>query len=87
MIELPRRKFLAGLGAAICAPAIVRASSLMPVRACAVEDLSPQWDRCSVLTEETIEHALRQISTLGGMAALRLRPTRILVNQSLWLAA
>lgn len=33
MIEIPRRKFLAGLGFIACAPAIVRASSLMPVRA------------------------------------------------------
>lgn len=32
MIELPRRKFLAGLAGIIAAPAIVRASSLMPVR-------------------------------------------------------
>ena len=29
---LERRKFLAGLGFIACAPAIVRASSLMPVR-------------------------------------------------------
>lgn len=33
MIELPRRKFIAGLGALFAAPAIVRASSLMPVKA------------------------------------------------------
>ena len=32
MIELPRRKFLAGLAGIISAPAIVRASSIMPVR-------------------------------------------------------
>lgn len=33
MIELPRRKFLTGLTALIAAPAIVRAASIMPVRA------------------------------------------------------
>ena len=32
-LELPRRGFLLGLGALIAAPAVVRASSLMPVRA------------------------------------------------------
>src|SRR5438445_13735248 len=32
MTELPRRKFLAGLAGIIAAPAIVRASSIMPVR-------------------------------------------------------
>jgi hypothetical protein len=32
---LPRRRFLAGLAAAFAAPAIVRAESLMPVRALA----------------------------------------------------
>ncbi len=31
MIELPRRRFIAGLGALFAAPAIVRAASLMPV--------------------------------------------------------
>lgn len=31
-IELPRRKFLAGLAGIIAAPAIVRAASIMPVR-------------------------------------------------------
>lgn len=31
MIELPRRRFLAGLGALIAAPAIVRVASIMPV--------------------------------------------------------
>lgn len=31
-IEIPRRRFLIGLGALVAAPAIVRASSLMPVR-------------------------------------------------------
>lgn len=32
-IDLSRRSFFSGLGAAIAAPAIVRAASLMPVRA------------------------------------------------------
>ena len=32
MIELPRRQFLTGLSSLIAAPAIVRASSLMPVK-------------------------------------------------------
>lgn len=32
-LELPRRKFLLGLGAFIASPAVVKASSLMPVRA------------------------------------------------------
>jgi hypothetical protein len=32
MIQQSRRGFLTGLGAVICAPAIVRASSLMPVK-------------------------------------------------------
>jgi len=32
-IELPRRKFLIGLGSLIAAPAVVKASSLMPVKA------------------------------------------------------
>ena len=39
MIEVARRSFLTGLGAAlIAAPAIVRAGSLMPVRS-----LKPDW--------------------------------------------
>lgn len=33
MIEIGRRSVLRGLGALLCAPAIVRASSLMPVKA------------------------------------------------------
>lgn len=33
MIELPRRRFITGIAAVICAPAIVRAASLMPVKA------------------------------------------------------
>lgn len=32
MIEMNRRLFMRGVGAFICAPAIVRVSSLMPVR-------------------------------------------------------
>jgi hypothetical protein len=32
MIEIPRRKFLVGFASLIAAPAIVRPSSLMPVR-------------------------------------------------------
>lgn len=32
MIEVPRRRFLAGLGALIAAPAIVRVASIMPVK-------------------------------------------------------
>jgi hypothetical protein len=32
MIELPRRSFITGLVSLLAAPAIVRASSLMPVR-------------------------------------------------------
>lgn len=36
MIELPRRRILTGLASLIAAPAIVRASSLMPVRALSV---------------------------------------------------
>lgn len=32
MTDLPRRKFIAGVAALFAAPAIVRASSLMPVR-------------------------------------------------------
>lgn len=30
---LPRRTFLASLGAALCTPAVVRAGALMPIRA------------------------------------------------------
>lgn len=42
MIQQPtRRSVLTGLGALICAPAIVRASSLMPVRAW-TEDYAPE---------------------------------------------
>ena len=33
ILELPRRKFLIGLASLIAAPAVVRASSLMPVKA------------------------------------------------------
>jgi hypothetical protein len=33
MILVPRRSFLLGLGSLLCAPAVVRASSLMPLRA------------------------------------------------------
>jgi hypothetical protein len=33
MMLVPRRSFLLGLGSLLCAPAVVRASSLMPLRA------------------------------------------------------
>lgn len=33
MIEIPRRRFLAGLVGLIAAPAVVKAASLMPVKA------------------------------------------------------
>lgn len=42
MIILPRRRFLAGLGSALAAPAIVRASSLMPVRAYEAGEWMPE---------------------------------------------
>lgn len=32
-IEIPRRRFLTGLAAALAAPAVVKASSLMPIKA------------------------------------------------------
>lgn len=35
--ELPRRRFLAGIGALIAAPAIVRVASIMPVKAMPME--------------------------------------------------
>jgi hypothetical protein len=33
VIEIPRRRFLAGLGLLVAAPAVIRAARLMPVRA------------------------------------------------------
>ena len=44
MIELPRRKFLAGLAGIIAAPAIVRASSIMPVRTHRFDDIRALLD-------------------------------------------
>lgn len=44
IIELPRRKFLAAAATLFCAPAIVRASSLMPVRARRLKMLPLQYD-------------------------------------------
>lgn len=40
---LPRRSFLAGLGSLLAAPAIVRAESLMPVKA--IEVIKPETGR------------------------------------------
>lgn len=44
-IELTRRRLIAGLGLVLCAPTIVRAASLMPVRALPESgaELRPQW--------------------------------------------
>jgi hypothetical protein len=45
-IILPRRKFLTGMATLFCAPAIVRASSLMPIsvsQALTVEPFSWSW--------------------------------------------
>lgn len=42
-IILPRRAFLAGLAAALTAPAIVRAESLMPVKAMRQQLLRSAW--------------------------------------------
>ena len=38
MIELPRRKFLIGLASLVATPAVVKASSLMPVRSFKITD-------------------------------------------------
>lgn len=43
---LPRRRFLAGLAAAFAAPAIVKASALMPIRG---EKLVHDWEHTIVL--------------------------------------
>lgn len=43
-IELPRHKFLAAAATLFCAPAIVRVSSLMPVRVRRSEMLPLQYD-------------------------------------------
>lgn len=43
--EINRRKLITGLSAIICAPAIVRASSLMPVRAWKLSYLAEVIDR------------------------------------------
>ena len=40
-IILPRRKFLTGLMGLVAAPAVVRASSLMPVKSFVAVDLPP----------------------------------------------
>ena len=48
MLELPRRRFMAGLIGLIAAPAIVRATSLMPVKVLAEDSpyliTSVDWD-------------------------------------------
>lgn len=41
MIELPRRRFITGLASLIAAPAVVRATSIMPVREWKVSDSVP----------------------------------------------
>lgn len=51
MITLPRRKFLAGLSALIAAPAIVRASSIMPVRSHRFSDIEALLDARMKLVE------------------------------------
>jgi hypothetical protein len=42
-LELPRRKFLLGLGALIAAPAVVRYANIMPVRALAPDAPCTDW--------------------------------------------
>lgn len=51
---LPRRKFLVGLASALAAPAIVRASSLMPIKVLAEEtivfEVGAGWYRLSAVS-------------------------------------
>lgn len=62
MIErLPRRGFLTGIAAVICAPSIVRAASLMPVKAYS-QVLPPTG-----LTQEIIQQFLHEAYKHGGM--------------------
>lgn len=49
MGALTRRSLLIGLGSALAAPAIVRAESLMPVRAVTATEIITSFDSCQKL--------------------------------------
>jgi hypothetical protein len=83
MTILPRRGFLLGLAASICAPAIVRATSLMPVKSLWVpwgEIEIENWlgfdqrrtdlDLFNVIKELALEHTLR----IDGAAVFKTTP-------------
>lgn len=61
MIETSRRGLLLGLGALVAAPAIVRATSIMPVKAMptAIEFLTdqapPQWRNAIIMKDGLFE--------------------------------
>ena len=44
MLELPRRSFITGLVSLLAAPAIVRASSLMPVKALPFDNINIRFE-------------------------------------------
>lgn len=63
MIELPRRKFITGLASLIAAPAIVRASSLMPVKL-----FKPSMNVMNVMTNYNLNDdvIITQVDVLYG---------------------
>lgn len=70
---IPRRRFLAGLGALLCAPAIVRVSAIMPVKAMPQPDY--QWitvARGFLYTEEAISDAAFKRAMMPGLGPLQL---------------
>ncbi len=67
---MPRRKFLTGLLGLVAAPAVVKASSLMPVRV-----IEPKWFLNDGLPLQSMAHPVRKGSGIN-LAQLRelLRP-------------
>ena len=57
-----RRSLITGIGAILCAPAIVRASSLMPISVYAPFDFTASWWEKIEGSEEWVYYA-----TIGGV--------------------
>jgi hypothetical protein len=60
MSDIGRRSFLTGLVSAFAAPAIVRASSLMPVRGLVIPASVQTFDKLIVFRKEIIREYIRQ---------------------------
>lgn len=77
MIEHSRRRFLTGLGAILCAPAIVRVASLMPLSVPKSEIWTIKWGPIDppliVFNESTIETLNLEPGGLNYITATEIR--------------